>query len=130
MNLEELEKLEPPDEMNGFSFRTATSRRIVEQKNQLHDEYVKMESQSAGETRARILLKRRNNLIEPIFRDVVEEFANDSGVLFQPRVGANARKDGKQIFLFGNVPIYLEEDVVFCCDNNKESIWKPISLDQ
>ncbi|MGK3761135.1 MAG: hypothetical protein ACI8RD_013453, partial [Bacillariaceae sp.] len=120
--LEELEELEPG--MSGF--RTVAARRSLEQKKQLQEDFVQMESRSAGETKARILLKRRN-IAEPTFRDVVEEFAFDRGVFFQPKIGTNARKDGKQIFLFGTLPIYLQEDVVFCY---KDSTWRPISLDQ
>ena len=123
--LEELEKLEPG--MNGF--RSVAARRSLEQKKQLQEDFVKMESSrsSVGETKARIVLQRRNIGVEPTFRDVVEEFANDHGVFFQPKIGVNARKDGKQIFLFGTLPIYLQDDVVFCY---KDSTWKPVSLDQ
>jgi len=120
--LEELDPLEP--EISGF--RTIAARRSLEQNQSLQEDFVRMESRSAGETKARILLKRRN-IVEPTFREVVEEFANDRGVLFQPRLGANGRKDGKQIFMFGTLPIYLEGDVVFCY---KDAIWRPVSLDQ
>ena len=123
--LEEIEKLEPG--MSGF--RSVAARRSLEQKKQLQEDFVKMESsRSVGETKARILLKRRN-IVEPTFRDVVEEFANNRGVFFQPKIGVNARKDGKQIFLFGTQSIYLQDDVVFCY-NKKDSTWKPVSLDQ
>ncbi|OEU06881.1 hypothetical protein FRACYDRAFT_252511 [Fragilariopsis cylindrus CCMP1102] len=124
--LEELEELEP----GTSGFRSVAARRSLEQKKQLQEDFVKMESRSSvGETKARILLQRRNVGVEPTFRDVVEEFANDRGVFFQPKIGVNARKDGKQIFLFGTLPIYLQDDVVFCY-NKKDSTWKPVSLDQ
>jgi len=121
-NQQELEKLEP----QRTGYRTVTARRIMEQKSQVQEDYVRMETKSHGESMARIRLQRRN-VPEPTFRDVVEEMAKERGILFQPRMGANSRKDGKQIFLFGSFPIYMEGDVVFCF---QDSTWKPVSLDQ
>jgi len=121
--LEELDQLEP--QVHGF--RMISARRFLEEKQALQEDFVRMESRSEGETRARIVLKRRN-VTEPTFREVVEEFANDRGVLFRPRIGANSlSRDGKQIYLFGGLPIYLEGDVVFY---NNNSTWRPLSLDQ
>ena len=85
-----------------------------------------MQSRSTSETEARIRL-RRLNVHTPTFRDVVEEFARERGILFRPRMGVNSHKDGKQVFLFGGKPIYLEGDVIYFADQSK---WKPVSLDE
>jgi hypothetical protein len=120
--VEELECLLP----GKISYRSVLARRALEQKKHVQEEYVRMDGRSQGETTARIRLQQRN-VMEPTFRDVVEEFAKSRGVLFQPRMGSNALKDGKQVYLFGTLPVYLEGDVVFCY---KDSTWKPISLDR
>ena len=57
----------------------------------------------------------------------MEEFAADKNVLFQPRMGSNATVDGKAVFLFGKIPIYLDSDVVFVYQNSE---WNPTSLGQ
>jgi ABC-type amino acid transport substrate-binding protein len=41
-------------------------------------------------------------------------------------MGINATKDGKQVFLFGSVPIYLDANVAYAFRNND---WLPMSLD-
>jgi hypothetical protein len=61
------------------------------------------------------------------FRDVVEEFAKDHSVVFLPRTGANATKDGKPVFMFGHVPIYFDSNVIFAL---QQAEWTPLSLDQ
>ena len=149
--MEELEKLGPSSELlSSTGFRAVASRRLFEQKQQLREDYIRMEgskstssSTSFAEKQARIHLaqKRRqheNGVGEPTFRDVVEEIAAESGRLFQPRNGPNSHTiDGKQIFLFGTLPIYFDGDVVFCYNNNKiksnnnslNTKWKPTSLD-
>lgn len=133
---EALDSIEPIPQR----FRAISARRSLEEKRALREEFVTMESRSEAETRARMVWKRKHNNnnsnhsnAEPSFREVVEELAHDKGVVFRPRLGANALKDGKQIYLFGNVPMYLEDDVVFChggSDSHSHSHWKPVSLDQ
>ena len=73
----------------------------------------------------------------PSFRDVVAEFAREHDLLFQPRlnsgVGATTTKDGKAIYLFGTIPIYLDHNVAYAytkttstTTTNRE--WQPMSL--
>jgi tuftelin-interacting protein 11 len=121
-SMEELEDLEP----ERVGYRSILARRSLEEKQKVQEAFVKMDTTSLGETTARIRLQRRN-VVEPTFRDVVEELARERDVIFQPRMGANALKDGKQVFLFGPLPMYVDGDVVFCY---KDSSWKPVSLDQ
>jgi len=120
-----LDSLEPEPQ----GFRAISARRSLEEKQAHREEFVKLESRSEAESRARTVWKRKHNHsnAEPTFREVVEELAYEKGVVFRPRLGANALKDGKQTYLFGDVPMYLEDDVVFC---HKDSDWRPVSLDQ
>jgi tuftelin-interacting protein 11 len=122
-NTEELEEHQPPK----TNFQVVSARRANEQRHQVQEDFVRMESRSASETEARIRLRRRN-VHTPTFKDVVEEFANERGILFRPRmVGAKSLKDGKQVFLFGGTSIYMEGGVIYA---SKNSDWKPTSLDR
>lgn len=117
-----LDDMRPPQ----ANFRVALARRVKERQRRVEDDLLRMESQGGSAVEARIRLQHRN-AHTPTFRDVVEEFAKERDALFQPRMGTKATKDGKQVFLFGEVPIYLESDVVFAF---KDSDWLPVSLDQ
>ncbi|KAG7373746.1 hypothetical protein IV203_012841 [Nitzschia inconspicua] len=108
-----------------LGYHSVLARRSLQEKQKVQEAFVKMDYTSLGETAARIRLQRRN-VAEPTFRDVVEELARERDIVFQPRMGANATKDGKQVFLFGELPMFMEDDVVFCYI---DSSWKPISLD-
>jgi hypothetical protein len=105
------------------------AHRVAEEKKRASDDLLRMETGVVGGTddngrEARVRLHRNGQT--PTFREVVEEFARERDILFQPRMGSNARKDGKQIFLFGNLPVYFESNVVFAQQGND---WRPISLD-
>jgi tuftelin-interacting protein 11 len=117
-----LDDLRPPQ----TNFRVVMARRVKEQQRQAQDDLLRAESRGGSEVETQIRLQRRN-AHTPSFRDVVEEFAKERDVLFQPRMGAKSTKDGKQVFLFGGVPIYIDLDVVFAM---KDSEWRPVSLDQ
>mmetsp|Transcript_37217 Transcript_37217/g.90408 ORF Transcript_37217/g.90408 Transcript_37217/m.90408 type:complete len:97 (+) Transcript_37217:2739-3029(+) len=84
------------------------------------------QSSFAMEMETRVRLQRRS-VGTLTFREVVEEFAKNEGIPFQPRVGSNTMKDGRQIFQFGNTSIYIEGDVVFAL---KGKDWIPVPLDQ
>jgi hypothetical protein len=113
--------LQPPRS----NYHVVVARRAKERQLEVQDDFVRMESRSASETEARIRLQRRN-MYTPTFREVVEEFAKERGIMFQPRMGAKSLKDGKKVFLFGEVPIYMEGDVVYAL---KDSDWRPLSLE-
>jgi GC-rich sequence DNA-binding factor-like protein len=121
--MKDVEGLLPPH----TNYFVASARRNKAQQQQLQDDIVRMESRSKLEVDARIRLRRRQ-VDTPTFRDVVEEFARERDILFQPRMGAKALKDGKQVFLFGSVPIYIEGDVIYA--NLQALDWRPTSLDQ
>ena len=68
----------------------------------------------------------------PTFREVVAEFAREKGILFQPRLGSHKTTDvdGKQVFLFGTIPVYLDSNVVYAQEDKKSMHgWEPLSLD-
>jgi len=108
------------------NYQTVLARRTKEERLKLERELQKMDmepSSSGIPNRART---RRKG--EPAtFRDVVEEFAKDRDVLFRPRLGANSIKDGKPVFLFGDIPVYFDSNVIFAL---RDSEWRPLSLDQ
>jgi len=108
------------------NFRVVAARRTKEKQREIEEDFTRIESRSASEIEARIRLQRRN-IQTPTFRDVLEEFANERGILFQPRIGVNSRKDGKQVFLFGDTPIYMVGDVIYAF---KQATWQPVALDQ
>jgi hypothetical protein len=108
------------------NFRVVLARRMREHQTASEEAFMRFQSRSAGETEARVRLQRRN-IQTPSFREVVEEFARDRGISFQPRMGSNSLKDGRQTFDFGETPIYVEGDVVFAL---KDKEWQPVPLDQ
>ena len=110
------------------NYQVSLSRRMKEKQQENEDDLLRMESSKGGsELEARIRLQHRNTHAAT-FRDVVEEFARENNVLFQPRMGANSTKDGKPVFLYGDVPIYLDSDIVFAYTKDNE--WRPVSLEQ
>ena len=120
------------DELDEFvssensNFRLSLARRMKEQERASEENFIRFQSQSMEETEARIRLQRQN-IHTPTFREVVEEFAKDRGILFQPKMGSNSHKDGRQVFQFGEASIYIEGDVVFAL---KSQEWLPVALNQ
>jgi hypothetical protein len=124
-NVDKLDDLRP----STSNFRVVLARRVAEEKKLASDDLLRMETGVVGGTddngrEARVRLHRKGQT--PTFREVVEEFARERDILFQPRMGTNARLDGKQTFLFGNLPVYLDSNVVF---SQQGSDWRPTSLD-
>jgi tuftelin-interacting protein 11 len=124
-NVDALDDLRP----STTNFRVVLARRVAEEKKRASDDLLRMETGVVGGTddngrEARVRLHRNGQT--PTFREVVEEFARERDILFQPRMGSNARIDGKQIFLFGNLPVYLDSNVAFSQQGND---WRPTSLD-
>lgn len=106
--------------------QSVLARRTKEERLKLEREMQRMDMEPRSNGIPNRTRTRRKG--EPAtFRDVVEEFAKDHDVLFRPRMGANATKDGKPVFLFGDIPIYFDSDVIFAL---RQSEWRPFSLDQ
>jgi hypothetical protein len=107
------------------NYSTVLARRQQEVRTKLDQELRKLDMTSGNGVPNRSMPRRKG---EPAtFRDVVEEFAKDHSVVFLPRVGANATKDGKPVFMFGDVPIYFDSNVIFAL---RHAEWQPLSLDQ
>jgi tuftelin-interacting protein 11 len=117
-----LDDLYPPD----TSFQLVVARRAKEKHRQLRDDLLRMDSKGSGSevVEARIRLQRRSTQT-PTFRDVVEEFAKERHIEFHPR--GSKTVNGKQVFVFGGTPVYMESDVVFAFRNKN---WQPVSLEQ
>jgi tuftelin-interacting protein 11 len=108
------------------SYQTVVSRRTKEERLKLERELQSMDMEPSSNGIPNRTRPLRHG--EPAtFRDVVEEFAKDHGIIFRPRFGANATKDGKPIFLFGDIPISFDSNVIFAL---RDSQWRPVSLDQ
>ena len=73
---------------------------------------------------ARVRLQRAGGQV-PTFREVVEEFCKGSAIFsFSLEWGGSATRDGKQTFLFGKTPVYLDANVVFALKEGSE--WRPV----
>ena len=120
------------------NYRVVLSRRSAEERKRINEDLSRMNtsglapsdqvrSDANREARARLAAL---NSHAPTFRDVVEEFARERDMLFQPRIGSSKATlvDGKQVFLFGTIPVYLDSNVVFALSPSKK--WEPISLEE
>jgi len=101
------------------------SRRMKEDRDQNEDELERL--QSNGIDYRKHVISRRDGGAAT-FREVVEDFAREREFEFCPRMGANSMKDGKQVFLFGELPVYFDNNVVFVFDQKAK--WQPVSLDE
>ena len=61
------------------------------------------------------------------FKTVVADFAEDKGVEFIPRRGRSY--NGLQVFSFGGLSCYLEDDLVHVESGAREQ-WMPVSLEE
>ena len=119
-----LDDLQPPSptiiNYKTVQARRAKEDRLAEEENLLKGTF----KSSEGSTRKHTLPRQSGTAT---FRDVVEDFANHNNISFYPKVGPNNTKEGKTIFMFGNVQIYLENNVAFFLDSDKDE-WIPIAL--
>lgn len=69
---------------------------------------------------------RETNSKPASFQEVVSEFAKEHDIEFHPKTGSNSTKDGKPVFMLGNHPVYLDNNVIFAL---RGSSWHPISLE-
>jgi tuftelin-interacting protein 11 len=107
------------------SYREVLARRAKEERDRTEDELERLQTKDTVEFRKHVISRRAGGAT---FRDVVEDFAREHDASFRPRTGGKvATDDGKPIFLFGSVPIYLDTNVIFA---QHMSEWKPVSLEQ
>ena len=121
-----LDDLTPPSS-GEVTFQSVLARRAKEdrQKAEAAMRARVADEQSALGHNANHSAHQRNGGVAT-FREVVEDFARRNDIVFTPRFGANSTKDGKQVFSFGGVSIYLDKDVVFA---QRASSWYPTSLE-
>ena len=121
-----LDDLTPPSS-GEVTFQSVLARRAKEdrQKAEAAMRARVADEQSALSHNANHSAHQRNGGVAT-FREVVEDFARRNDIVFTPRFGANSSKDGKQVFSFGGVSIYLDKDVVFA---QRASSWYPTSLE-
>ena len=115
-----------------LSYRDAMARRAREDQERAQEDLHKIQSSNEVEYRRHVVGRRHrhggSSSHMATFQEVVEDFARQHDVAFRPRLGAKTTtQDGKPIYLFGQIPIYLDSNVVFAL---RESKWKPVSLDQ
>lgn len=123
-----LEDLTPPPSSD-INFQSVLARRVKE--DRLRAE-VAMRAKIAAEQSALShngdqLLDHQGNGGVATFREVVEDFARRSDIDFAPKFGANSTRDGKQIFSFGGVSVYFDNNIVFA---QRASSWHPTSLEE
>ena len=110
------------------TYKAVAARRFKERKREASDDIERLnhrKNDSTVETKIRL---QRNQDSIPTFREVVEEFARERDLRFQPRTtGSHSVKDGKQVFWFGQTSIYLDKNVVFALRGGE---WIPVSLDE
>ena len=105
-------------------FQGVLERRTREGNDQIEDELQKIQSNGI-EYRKHLMSRRNRGTVT--FREVVEDFAREREFEFCPRMGTNSMVDGKQIFYFGDLLVYFDNNVVFTYQNAN---WRPISLDE
>lgn len=137
-NQDDLDVLWPPNP-DDLHFRSVLARRTTEDKSKAAADLLRMDASGLASTMkkdAQVEAKVRLGHSLLNFRDVVQEFAKDQDILFQPKLGANAYHDGKQVFKFGPIAVYLDGSVVMANDSikngneNQSSVWRPVSLEE
>mmetsp|Transcript_39489 Transcript_39489/g.86650 ORF Transcript_39489/g.86650 Transcript_39489/m.86650 type:complete len:590 (+) Transcript_39489:49-1818(+) len=121
-----LEDLTPPGREES-NYHSALARRTKEDRLREEAEMrakVAAEQSSLGDHTGAFSSHRGGGTAS--FRDVVEDFARQNDIEFTPRMGANSTRDGKQVFLFGSIPVYIDNNVVFAM---RGSAWQPTSLE-
>ncbi|CAM9981051.1 unnamed protein product [Discosporangium mesarthrocarpum] len=61
------------------------------------------------------------------FREVVESYAEANGVTFLPKPGR--QHEGKQMYSFGGVSVFLDQSVVFAEAPPGSGNWSPLGLE-
>ena len=101
------------------------ARRSREERLRNEDELERLQSKDAVDFRKRVMARQFG--ASATFLEVVEDFAREHDVSFRPRTsGKSNTDDGKPIFLFGTVPIYLDTNVIFAL---QESSWTPLAME-
>ena len=62
------------------------------------------------------------------FREAVEDVLNENNLLLQPRLGAHAKKDGKQVYECGmrRIPVLFDQNIIYAFQDKE---WRPLPID-
>ncbi len=112
-----------PAPTHSINFRVVQARRAKECRLQEEEAELRGNADSVHiEAKPQISVQSQGGAT---FKEVVEDFANHQGIPFHPKVGSNSLKDGKTIFMFGGVQVFLDSNVIFASQGEE---WKPTSL--
>lgn len=68
------------------------------------------------------------------FKEVVESFAERSGLPFHPKHGSDQLVEGKQLYLFGTLSCYIDQNILFVQSGKSTSgnsrVWRPVDLEE
>jgi hypothetical protein len=107
------------------SYKEVLARRSKEERDIGDEQLDHLEAKDAVEFRKRVISRQIGGTTT--FQEVVEDFAVENDISFRPRTGGKGTTDeGKPIFLFGNVPIYLDSNVIFAL---RDSRWQPVAME-
>lgn len=89
-------------------------------------------------SRSTIDRSKRNvtgGLMSVSFKEVVETFAERSGVPFHPKHGSSHLAEGKQLYQFGSLLCYIDQNVLFVqsgerASGNGSRAWRPVDLEE
>lgn len=108
------------------TFREVLARRSKEERLRNEDDLERLQSKDSVEFRKGVISRQFG--ATATFLEVVEDFAREHDISFRPRTGGKSiTDDGKPIFLFGSVPIYLDKNVIFALQG---SIWTPLAMEE
>ena len=140
----DIDELQPPGaETMNFQMVLRRRKREVryEEKQQQHLENKGMDAKMYPSKFSNSNTYQNRSKGQSTFREMLEDFAMEHGILLVPRrenIDANATVDGKRVYNFGKIPIYLDETIVFALlkknpkdlgEGNAGPVWTPISLD-
>lgn len=103
------------------NYHAVYARRKLQAQEKNEEEWIRQEDKSET-VEARVNLANQT----ATFREVVEEFARSHDLLLIPH--RSKRVDGKQVFHFGKVPIYLDGNVAYSSINGGD--WEATSLQE
>lgn len=94
--------------------------------NELKSEYVAKSAAAPKIEAPRKAMRPSEPDTEMSFTEIIEKFAGMHGMLFMPH-SKRGYQDGKPVYLFGQVSIYLSNQNIYYYDNGKLD-WLPIAL--
>lgn len=82
--------------------------------------------QPISKTKPRVVPSVQATTADVSFKDLIADYAAEMNLIFMPK--DNQMLEGKQLYDFGGVTTFIENDVLFVRDATTDR-WKPVSLD-